>query len=242
MELLDGLDLENLVALDGPQPAARVIHILRQAARALDGAHNLGLIHRDVKPANMFLCRTWGEADAVKVLDFGLAKDMVATVSKDLSASGAILGTPLYIAPETLIGSPAPDARADLYSLGAVAYKLLTGDPVFKGRSAMEICGHHLHTPPVAPSKAGFDVPADLEAVLMSCLAKDRGDRYASARALDAALAACADAGGWTSSDAASWWNERRGKIERWRAEQPRMAAADTVQIDAAAREPGPGP
>src|SRR6185295_2641950 len=115
MELLDGMDLEKLVAANGPQPAERVIHIIRQVARGLQEAHEVGLVHRDIKPANVFLCRRWGEPDAVKVLDFGLAKNN-ADPRTSVTGQDMVLGTPLYISPEALRSAALVDARSDLYS------------------------------------------------------------------------------------------------------------------------------
>src|SRR6185369_10951333 len=140
------------------QPAARVLHILRQACGSLDEAHRRGLIHRDVKPGNIFLCRGRSEPDTVKVLDFGLVKDTAAPDDPTQSAAHHIVGTPLYIAPESLIGPASVDARSDLYSLGAVAYFLLTGTPVFSGVTPLEICMRHMHDAPEPPS-ARLDAP-----------------------------------------------------------------------------------
>jgi serine/threonine-protein kinase len=206
MELLDGMDLEKLVAADGPQPAERVIHIVRQAARGLHEAHDVGLVHRDIKPANVFACRWWGEPDAVKVLDFGLAKNN-ADPPTSVTGHNVVLGTPLYISPEALKGAALVDGRSDIYSLGAVAYYMLTAEPVFAGRTAVEVCVQHLHSAPVAPSeRLGRAVPADLEAIVLRCLAKSPGDRYPTAAELERALAACAAAAEWSADRARAWW------------------------------------
>ncbi|HEY3500073.1 MAG TPA: serine/threonine-protein kinase [Polyangiaceae bacterium] len=211
MELLDGMDLEKLVAAGGPQPPERVIHIVRQAARGLDEAHGVGLVHRDIKPANVFVCRRWGEPDAVKVLDFGLAKNNAEPPSA-LTGQNVVLGTPLYISPEALKGPGLVDVRSDIYSLGAVAYYLLTGEPVFAGRSALEVCTQHLHSAPVAPSeRLGRAVPADLEAIVLRCLAKSPEDRYPTAAELERALAACTAAAEWNADRARAWWKQLGG-------------------------------
>jgi serine/threonine-protein kinase len=211
MELLDGMDLEKLVAADGPQSPERVIHIVRQVARGLHEAHDVGLVHRDIKPANLFLCRRWGEPDAVKVLDFGLAKNS-ADPRTALSAHNVVLGTPLYISPEALNGAAPVDARSDIYSLGAVAYYMLTAEPVFTGSSVVEVCLQHLTSAPVAPSeRLGRAVPADLEAVVLRCLAKSTADRYPNAAELERALAACAAADEWSTDRAEAWWKVRGG-------------------------------
>jgi len=211
MELLDGMDLEKLVGADGPQPPERVIHIIRAVARGLHEAHHVGLVHRDVKPANVFVCRRWGEPDAVKVLDFGLAKNH-EDPRASVTARDVVLGTPLYISPEALNGQSPVDARSDIYSLGAVAYYMLTGEPVFSGHSLVEVCARHLHSTPVAPSeRLGRPVPADLEAIVLRCLAKSAADRYPSAAELERALAVCAVANDWSAERAQDWWRQHGG-------------------------------
>ena len=234
MELLDGMDLEKLVAADGPQPPERVIHIVRQAARGLQEAHDVGLVHRDIKPANVFVCRWWGEPDAVKVLDFGLAKNK-ADPRTSVTGHNVVLGTPLYISPEALKDAALVDARSDIYSLGAVAYHLLTAEPVFAGRSAVEVCAQHLHSAPVAPSeRLGRAVPADLEAIILRCLAKSRGDRYATAAELERALAACAAAAEWSADRARAWWKLRGGAPTPAREND---GGGRTVEIDPGTRQ-----
>jgi serine/threonine-protein kinase len=211
MELLDGMDLEKLVAVDGPQPPERVIHIVRQVARGLHEAHEVGLVHRDIKPANVFVCRHFGEPDAVKVLDFGLAKNKADSPAA-VTGQDVVLGTPLYISPEALKGAALVDARSDIYSLGAVAYYMLTAEPVFPGTSALEVCAKHMHSAPVPPSeRLGRTVPADLEAIVLRCLAKSSTDRYPTAADLERALAACAAASEWSAERARAWWHQRGG-------------------------------
>ena len=233
MELLDGMDLERLVAEGGPQPPERVIHIVRQAARGLHEAHDVGLVHRDIKPANVFLCRRWGEPDAVKVLDFGLAKNN-ADPRTSVTARDVVLGTPLYISPEALRSATLVDARSDIYSLGAVAYFMLTGDPVFTGSSIVEVCVQHMHSAPVPPSeRLGRAVPADLEAIVLRCLAKSSADRYSSAAELEHALAACATADEWSADRARAWWQLHGGTPPPVREVDGR---GRTVEIDPAMR------
>jgi eukaryotic-like serine/threonine-protein kinase len=234
MELLDGMDLEKLVAADGPQPPERVIHIVRQAARGLVEAHDVGLVHRDIKPANMFVCRRWGEPDAVKVLDFGLAKNN-ADPRTSVTAHNVVLGTPLYISPEALKASDLVDARSDIYSLGAVAYYLLTAEPVFTGRSVLDVCVQHLQATPVAPSeRLGRAVPADLEAVVLRCLAKSPEDRYPTAAELERALAACSAAAEWSADRARAWWKLRGDAPTKAREIDGK---GRTVEIDPGARQ-----
>ncbi len=208
MELLDGIDLEALVARFGRQPAARVVHLLRQACDSLAEAHALGLTHRDVKPRNILACRLGVNHDFVKVLDFGLVKMADAGLESRLTIEGTAAGTPAYMAPECALGAKDIDARADLYSLGCVAYWLLTGRLVFEADNAMAMALAHVQSAAVPPSKLAGDVPADLERVVLACLEKDRERRPQSARQLDRMLAGCTAGATWTREQAEQWWNE----------------------------------
>jgi len=205
MEYLEGISLEKLVTEDGPQAPGRVVEIVRQVAGALGEAHALGLVHRDIKPANVILCERGGAPDVAKVLDFGLVKDQALPEAAALTQSGMILGTPLYMAPEALTAPERVGPRTDLYGLGAVGYYLLTGSPVFTGKT-VEVLGHHLHTRPARPSeRLGKAVPGALEDVILSCLEKDPELRPRDARTLIDAL----DAAGvepWTEANARAWW------------------------------------
>ncbi|MGA7992188.1 MAG: serine/threonine-protein kinase, partial [Thermoanaerobaculia bacterium] len=207
MELLDGYTLDRLVEHHGPLPPERVVHVMRQACRSLAEAHAAGLVHRDIKPGNIFLCRYGGEADFVKVVDFGLVKDVSAGGRTNLTQTGLITGTPAYMPPEMALGKSV-DGRADLYALGCVGYFLLTGLPVFDRKTALETLHDHTATPPVPPSRrVATPVPPDLEAVLLDCLAKEPADRPDGARTLETRLAATSAAGRWSSGDAEAWWN-----------------------------------
>jgi eukaryotic-like serine/threonine-protein kinase len=206
MEYLDGVDLERLVEKSGAQPPGRVIHVLADACSALTEAHESGLIHRDIKPGNIMLCRHGGAYDVVKVLDFGLVKDLTVGSNIKLTQADTLLGTPLYLSPEAITDPDTVDARSDLYALGAVGYFLLTGKPVFEGRSVAEVSAHHIHTPPAPLSRHAANVPEELETVLLSCLEKSPEARPASARALRSALLGCQAAGTWTEDDARAWW------------------------------------
>jgi serine/threonine protein kinase len=209
MEYLDGINLEQLVGRYGPQAEGRVIHILRQVCASLAEAHSIGLIHRDVKPANVVLNRRGGVPDFVKLLDFGLVKALGVEREAGLTSTGSITGTPLYISPEAVQNAPT-DARSDLYAVGAVGYFLLTSRPVFEGASIVELLMHHVRTPPESPSqRLGRPLADDLESVLLHCLAKNPDDRPASARALSDLLAACRSAGEWSDIEADRWWSTR---------------------------------
>jgi serine/threonine-protein kinase len=209
MEHLDGIDLEALVQVTGPQPPARVIHLLRQACGALGEAHGRGLIHRDVKPGNVFVCRDRAEPDLVKVLDFGLVKDSRQQGAAGVTGEQTLVGTPLYMSPESISKSSSVDARSDLYSLAAVGYLMLCGEPVFSGNTVVEICAQHLFSEPVAPSLRNPSMrAADLEGVLLRCLSKQPDSRPATAAELAAELDRCSDAFGWSAEAASKWWSD----------------------------------
>jgi eukaryotic-like serine/threonine-protein kinase len=237
MELLEGASLDEIVDVDGPQPEARVIHLLEQAAASLAEAHDAGLIHRDVKPGNILVVDRGGISDLVKVVDFGLVKDVgfgardEATSEVALTKANTITGTPLYIAPEAIIAPETVDARADLYALGAVGYWLLTGTHVFSGMSVVEVCAHHLHSAPEPPSlRLGASVSPDLEAVILACLAKRPEDRPASAHVLRERLLACAAAGRWTNARGAEWWTAHRHQLRSGGAEPSAPSSAGDVR------------
>ncbi|MFV1965959.1 MAG: serine/threonine protein kinase [Pirellulaceae bacterium] len=209
MEYLPGLNLNELVQQYGPLPAARVIHLMRQTCDAMREAHGMGLIHRDVKPANIFAAERGGQYDVAKLLDFGLAKPITNLESEQLTQDGSITGSPLFLSPEQAMGETEPDARSDLYSLGAVTYFLLTGQAPFNYDKPMRLLIAHAREEPLPPSEVGTDVPGDLERIVLRCLAKDPGDRYQTAEELAKALEACEAYGDWTREDAAQWWTER---------------------------------
>jgi eukaryotic-like serine/threonine-protein kinase len=194
MELCEGVTLQTLVEREGPQPPERVIGILLQVAAALAEVHELGLVHRDVKPDNLLLCSGAGP-DRVKLLDFGLVKHVDEPPPQ--GASDQAVGTPLYISPEALTSPRAMDGRSDLYALGAVAHFLLSGAPVFSGGSLLEIFSQHLVALPEPLSHlVGWSMPNDLERVVLDCLAKAPSARPSSARELMRRLDLCADASG----------------------------------------------
>jgi tRNA A-37 threonylcarbamoyl transferase component Bud32 len=230
MEYLEGLDLGRLVDQEGPQPETRVVHILKQVLGALTEAHAVGLIHRDIKPSNIILCERGGLPDVAKVVDFGLVKELGA--SDDLTRDDTLVGTPLYLAPEAIRSSNV-DARSDLYSLGAVAYFLLTGTRVFGGQTVVEICSHHLQTPPEPPSqRLGRPVEKTLEAWVLACLEKDPSRRPRSAAAAAEALDRAAAVGAWNAEAAREWWRTRgRRLVEGLRADAEPSAATLSMPV-----------
>ncbi|MEQ8279611.1 MAG: serine/threonine-protein kinase [Deltaproteobacteria bacterium] len=219
MELLAGADIDRIVRVGGPQPQARVRHLLLQICGALIEAHGVGLIHRDIKPGNIMVSlphRFGGANDHVTLLDFGLVKEIQTHGGVSLTQTNVISGTPQYMSPETIRSPDEVDARSDLYAVGAVAYFLLTGRPVFPGDSVVQVCSDHLHKTPDPISKHR-DAPLSptLEALLMQCLAKAPEDRPASAFELAKAIDGCADeTGTWTPNDAAAWWAEHGARLE----------------------------
>jgi len=232
MELLDGATLEAVVERDGPQPPGRVLRAMEMVAGGLAEAHDIGIIHRDIKPANIFLCRQGGELDIAKVLDFGLVKVVEESQDADLTRDGVVSGTPQYMAPEAITDPDTVDGRSDLYALGAVGYFMLTGEQVFTGDVA-EICGHHLHTEPIPPSeRLGRELPAELEAVVMQCLAKKPGDRPQSANEIRERLAACRDIPRWRQADARTWWQEHGEAIQREPADGSHSEVTRILAVD----------
>lgn len=227
MEYLPGLSLDRLVKRYGPMPAARVIYLLRQACDALHEAHEAGLVHRDIKPANLFAAERGGHHDVAKLLDFGLVKTLAAG-NIQLSHEDTIAGSPLYIAPEQVIHVQTPDRRADIYSLGAVAFYLLTGQPPFAGESPMEVMIAHTRDPVPPPSRYQPDVPPDLEQVLLRCLAKNPDERYQTTPDLADALASCAAAACWSPRHAAEWWRAHPDAMERAEPGEPSAALAQS--------------
>jgi serine/threonine-protein kinase len=206
MEYLPGQNLETLVEKHGPLPAARAIHFLRQVCGALREAHQSGLLHRDIKPSNLFACERGGVFDVAKLLDFGLVQESRLEKGADrLTLIGTILGSPPYMSPEQAAGKEL-DRRSDIYSLGAVAYFLLTGHPPFVRDTAMQMLLAHAYEEVVPPSRIQPEIPSDLEAVVLRCLAKDPALRYPDAESLEHALAACHDAGRWSEENARQWW------------------------------------
>jgi serine/threonine-protein kinase len=183
--------------------------MLRQACSALGEAHGLGMVHRDLKPSNLIACERGGIHDVIKLLDFGLVRS--ASLGKQdtrLTQEGAVAGTPAYLSPEQARGRDDLDARSDIYSLGAVAYFLLTGRPPFVGGTAMDVIIAHLSQTPAPLAEYRAELPADLQAIIARCLEKEPSKRFADAEGLERALAECSCACRWTAQDAAGWWRE----------------------------------
>lgn len=209
MELLDGLDADTLVRRYGPVPAERAIHLLRQVCHSLSEAESYGLVHRDIKPANIFLCRYGEDYDFVKVLDFGIVTTAHATADDGpaLTPENAVRGTPAFIAPEQALGGSHLDGRADIYATGCVAYWLLTGELVFTAETPMRLLLHHAQTSPTPPSaRTELPIPAALDDLVLSCLAKDPAERPQSARELSRRLAEVECTSAWTEDRARDWW------------------------------------
>jgi serine/threonine-protein kinase len=209
MEYLPGWTLQDLVEVHGPVPPGRAIHLLRQVCAALREAHAMGLVHRDIKPANIITCARGGVFDLAKLLDFGLVRRSGSREAL-LTTPGMLAGTPAYMSPEQASGELALDARSDIYSLGAVAYYLVTGQPPFVRTTSMQVMIAHVKEQPHPARVLEPDVPHDLDAVILRCLAKDPADRFLDAESLDRALAGCAAAAGeWTAFDAERWWKSQ---------------------------------
>ncbi|MEY4387460.1 MAG: hypothetical protein RLY20_2743 [Verrucomicrobiota bacterium] len=243
MEFLDGLTAYDLVSRYGPQPEGRVIYILEQVCGSLGEAHSLGLVHRDIKPGNVFLTDRGGVPDNVKVLDFGLVRHFGPNASEanlpEFVGDEGIVGTPNFIAPEAITNPDAADARSDIYSVGVLAYFLLTGQYVFEAETIAEVCQRHLHDKPRSPSAAmGLAFHPSLEMIVMRCLEKDPVARPQTAAELISALTEC-DVSPWTPEQRKDWWKSYR--------ETPAPAAAatgkgttreDTVKINIEERTP----
>lgn len=189
MEFLDGCDLEALVQESGGLEPGRALHLIVQACGSLAEAHEKGLVHRDVKPENLYVSELGGVPDHVKVLDFGIARITEDTQSTRLTQDGMVVGTPLYIAPEVVRGEQA-DPRSDVYAMGCVLYTVLTGGPPFTGDTTYSLLLQHTQTEPEPPSaRRGEPLPAGVDEVVLRCLSKDPAARYADAGQLGQALA-----------------------------------------------------
>jgi DNA-binding NtrC family response regulator len=213
MELLTGMDVASLVQRFGPLAPERVVWVLRQACRSLGEAHAAGVLHRDIKPHNLFLCRLGLDFDVVKVLDFGLVKSLHEGAAQ-LTTEGVLTGTPAYMPPERVLGALA-DERSDLYALGCVAYWMLTGRTVFTGEP-MAVMIHHARTPAQSPSKmSGLPIPDGLEQIVLACLEKAPENRPSSAIELWRQLGDVTLTTPWTPERAEGWWREHLPDLAR---------------------------
>jgi len=217
MELLEGLDADRLVNRFGPMPDGRVIHVIRQVCHSLSEAESVSLVHRDVKPANIFLCRYGEDYDFVKVLDFGIVKAIREPASSDaetmlaVTAEHVVRGTPAFIAPEQALSESTVDHRADVYGIGCVAYWLLTGQLVFTADTAMQLIIKHAHEIPAAPSlRSELPMAKELDAIVLACLAKNPAERPQNARELAQRLDAVPVRHEWTAELARAWWETHR--------------------------------
>jgi serine/threonine-protein kinase len=229
MEYLGGgIDLDDLVRRHGPQSSGRVANILAQVCGALHEAHVANLIHRDIKPANIILCERGGVPDVAKVVDFGLVKDFTVNTG---DTGQVVLGTPAYLAPEAMTDPGNVGPGVDIYALGAVGYYLLTGQPMFTGKTGVDVCIQHVTKPVTPPSKiAAHHISPELEAIIMRCVAKSPGDRYPSALALGDALKALPATTDWNASEARLWWADFR-RIQQ-NVSQAVEAPTMTMRID----------
>ncbi|MDQ2643117.1 MAG: serine/threonine protein kinase [Myxococcota bacterium] len=231
MELLDGIDLQTLVERYGPQSSERVAYLLIQACHSLREAHERNFVHRDVKPANIFVCSLGGEHDFVKVLDFGLVLDRHPT-AEELEDERHFIGTPAVMAPEMVRFQSPVDARADIYALGCVAYWLLTGVRVFEATKLHDMLVMHAHQKPAPPSRRiGRPMHEALEAVVMACLDKNPNRRPQTARELQDILESLEFEEPWNERRAAEWWHAQ--SLVRPR---PRLVQLDPLEVEAEAR------
>jgi eukaryotic-like serine/threonine-protein kinase len=216
MELLTGCDLESLVRTFGPLPSARALYLVRQICRSLSEAHNMGLIHRDIKPANIYLCRVGVEYDFVKVLDFGLVRHEYGPHVPTLSAGEIVMGTPDYMAPETIQGEQ-PDRRVDIYAIGCLLRFLLTGEPLFRSQNAAQLLVQHVHEAPTPPSQvASQPIPTAVDDLVLACLQKDPARRPASVDEVLRRAMIPIPGEAWDEEDARVWWERHLPDNCRW--------------------------
>jgi eukaryotic-like serine/threonine-protein kinase len=209
MERLDGLSFEALVQRFGPVPPERVLFLLRQACLSLAEAHGRNLVHRDIKPTNLYACRMGLEVDFVKVLDFGLVKEQAEESAGQqlLTAADALTGTPAFMAPEAALGDKDIDHRVDIYALGCVAYWMLTSQLPFYASNTIQMLYKQANERPTPPSaKAPQPIPASVDALVLQCLEKNPAERPPNALSLMERIDACAVGAPWTPDRARDWW------------------------------------
>ena len=214
MEYLSGITLDQLIKIESPLPVERAVHILLQICGSLTEAHDQGLIHRDIKPGNIMLCQRGGTFDVVKVLDFGLVKEIKPRAIQDFSHDQPIMGTPGFIAPELLIPDHNVDARSDIYSMGALGFLMLTGQKVFANTDLNAMLRNIVQSDPPRPSAfSELSVPKSLDDLLFACLSRNPEDRPHSAKQLGDQLAAIRLDQIWTPQDAFNWWQRQHKRI-----------------------------
>ncbi|WP_437294385.1 serine/threonine-protein kinase [Sorangium sp. So ce426] len=225
MEYLPGADLGALLAAYGPMPAQRAVRFIAQACESLIEAHDAGVIHRDIKPQNLFVTRVGDDHDFVKLLDFGIARVVPRGEPVSGTSTGVLRGTPEYMAPELFCGEQA-DARSDIYGLGVTFYTLLTGGPPFEGSSLAQVIAAQLSQRPTRPSARRKEpLPAQLEAVVLRCLEKDPTARFQSMQELASAVRELADDAGWSARDAERFWRDHVTQLARMEAPTQEVSA-----------------
>ena len=206
MEYLDGLNLKELVKLNGPLTIHRGVYILLKICESLREAHNLNLVHRDIKPQNVMVCVLGGIYDMVKVLDFGLVKDLEKKPREELTQATDITGTPVYMAPERITASRSADHRSDIYALGALAYFLFTARPIFEYKNDLDVIFQIVNTIPTSPKEVSPDMPQVLSNLIMVCLEKKPEDRPENIKFIENILIQLAKEYSYTQEDAKTWW------------------------------------
>jgi serine/threonine-protein kinase len=225
MEFLPGHNLGELVDDHGPLPPGRIVYLMRQVCDALAEAHGHGLVHRDLKPQNIYCAYRGGMFDVAKVLDFGLAKPLADATSAGLTIEGSITGSPLFMSPEQA-SSDEVDVRSDVYSLGAVLYYMATGRAPFHHENPLKVMIAHASEDPEPPRLYNADLPMELEEIILRSLEKRPADRYQSVVELREALDRVPTDSEWSASLAAEWW-EHNGCPQR------KAMAAEAVELAA---------
>lgn len=190
MEYVEGRSLSEVVQAEGKLPLERFYKVFADVCAGLAHAHRKGVVHRDIKPSNILIQKASAGEETAKLADFGLAKALVGEPGQEISQTGEILGTPLYMSPEQCMGATA-GKPSDIYSLGCVMYECLTGQPPIKGANFLETVWYRLNEKPKSFSELGVKAPSALEQVVFRCLAQDPADRYQSVEALAADLECC---------------------------------------------------
>ncbi|MCC9655161.1 serine/threonine protein kinase [Rhodopirellula halodulae] len=236
MEYIDGISLQQLIDFYGPQSPERTVHFLLQICGSIAEAHKAGLIHRDIKPANILVSAHGGLWDHIKVLDFGLVKDIGGdsnvTLQEGVTRADSMTGTPLYMAPETIRDPATASPRGDIYSIGSVGYALLTGRPIFDGDSVIDLCLKQLEEVPRRPEeRVSHELPNQLQDILMRCLDRSVENRFASVAACTAALESLPEAGRWTQAMSADWWENEFEQAARTQPGQTKNPTLDDAAL-----------